>query len=137
MTYEQWLAALCLWREGRGLSLPALSGMWHVILNRTSDPAKRWPRTIDGVILQHAQFSSFLQSDPNVTQFPKSPLPDAKPSPDWLAFLDCQTVVSTSLDPDATLGANHYEAEPGDKRPDWADPSKITTQIGPIRFYKL
>ena len=137
MNYEQWLAALCLWREGRGLSMPALSGIWHVILNRANDSAKRWPQSIPGVILQHAQFSSFLQSDPNVTKFPVPPV-SGPASPDWNAWLDCQTVVSSSLDPDSTLGANHYESLPADaERPAWADPAKMTTQIGPIRFYKL
>lgn len=138
MSYSEWLAAICLWREGRGLSLSALAGIWNVIQNRMNDAHNRWPKTISGVITQHAQFSSFLQSDPNVTKFPVEPSPGKPASPDWNAFLDCMTVVTGALNPDNTNGANSYESLPADAdKPDWADPSKMTVQIGPIRFYKL
>lgn len=138
MNYEQWLAALCLWREGRGLSLSALSGIWHVIQNRATDEQRRWPRTIAGVILQHAQFSSFLATDPNATKFPLPPTPPQGASADWAAFLDCMTVVSSELDADGTMGANAYESLPPESvKPAWAAPDKVTVQIGPIRFYRL
>lgn len=137
MNYEQWLAALAIWREARGESLQAKTGVWHVIQNRANDEHRRWPRSIAGVILQHAQFSSFLQSDPNCVRFP-IPSQDGAESLDWKAFLDCQTVVESPLNADPTEGANMYESLPdGAKRPTWAEPIKMTVQIGAIRFYRI
>ena len=132
MTYEQFLSALCLWREARGSSLPALTAIYHVILNRVADPAHRWPRTIPGAILQPYQFSSFLKSDPNVTKFP---IDDG--SADWKAWLDCCLAVSTLIGGDPTRGATNYESCAPDALPPWADPSKLTVTIGPFRFYRL
>ena len=133
MNYDQFMGALCLWREGRGQSKVALTGVWYVIQNRAADAKKRWPQTIPGVILQHAQFSSFLQSDPNVTKFP---LPGS--TQDWRAWLDCLDVVTVPIGGDPTNGANHYESLPPDAhKPDWADPEKISARIGSFRFYKL
>lgn len=137
MTYEQWLAALCIWREARGASIQAMHAIWWVIQNRANDPAKRWPRTIAGVILQPAQFSSFSRGDNNSVKFPAPPIDGAAPSPDWSAFLNCQIAVSTDLGGDPTGGATNYESEPIEARPAWADPDKLTATIGPFRFYKL
>lgn len=138
MSYDEWLAALCIWREARGESLAAKTGVWHVIQNRTADEQRRWPRTIAGVILQHAQFSSFLQSDPNCVRFPIQPMPPQTASADWDAFLDCQTVVESPLNADPTQGANSYESLPeGAKRPAWATVEALTCQIGAIRFYRI
>ena len=103
------MAALCLWREGRDRSPNALAAIWHVILNRLCDPAQRWPRTVPGVILQHAQFSSFLASDPNVTKFP---LNDG--GPDWKAWLKCCAAVTDPRSADLSNGATNYEDEPTD-----------------------
>ncbi len=141
LAYDQVLAALCLWREGRGSTVTAINGIWHVIQNRTTDTKKRWPRTISGVILEHAQFSSFSAGDPNAVKFPVEPatgLPGSLSSPDWKAFQDCMAVVQTVLAADSTNGANCYESLPPEAtKPAWADPDKITVTIGPFRFYKL
>lgn len=135
MTYEQWLAALCIWREARGESLQAKTGVWHVIQNRVNDEHRRWPRSIPGVILQHEQFSSFNAGDPNAVRFP---IPLAPESADWLAFLDAQLAVESPLNADPTNGANAYESLPeGAKRPSWATPEALTVTIGAIRFYRL
>lgn len=135
MSYEEFLAALCLWREARGCSLPCLTAIWWVIQNRAMDSRDRWPKSIPGVILQHAQFSSFTAGDPNATKFPMAtPIGNA----DWAAWLDCMVAVTTSLGPDPTNGGTNYESIPDPaERPAWADPSKITLELGPFRFYKL
>jgi Cell Wall Hydrolase len=99
---------------------------------------KRWPRTIPGVILQHAQFSSFSAGDPNAVLFPLPPASAAQPSPDWIAWGNAQIAVNTDLGGDPTNGATNYESLPeGAPRPAWADPTKLTATIGPFRFYKL
>ena len=119
--------------------MQAKTGVWHVIQNRAADPERRWPRTIAGVILQHAQFSSFLQSDPNCVRFPIPPTPPQDASADWLAFLDCQTVIESPLNADPTDGATFYESY--DSPPDpvkmpWFKSGNLTVQIGKIRFYR-
>jgi spore germination cell wall hydrolase CwlJ-like protein len=129
-SYENVLAALCLWREARGQSAAAKAAILAVIRNRVAD--KRWPNTLTGVILQPLQFSSFNSGDPNATQ-----MPNPKNAADWAAWTECCNVVDTPLIADPTMGATNYEScEPG-KLPSWAQPSKLTVQIGPFRFYKL
>lgn len=139
MNYEQWLAALCLWREARGSSVQALTAIWWVIQNRANDTHKRWPRTIPAVILQRLQFSSFNADDANVTKFPLPPKDEADtPTMDWIAWQNCCLAVSTPLGGDPTSGATNYESEPDPaKRPSWCQSNKITTTIGPFRFYRL
>lgn len=140
LTYEQWLASLCIWREARNLytNYPsALSGVWWVINNRLNDTKHRWPRTISGIILQPFQFSSFNANNVEANKFPTQPNPDLAASSDWSAFLHCMLVVSEPLGQDITKGANMYESEPPDKRPSWAIPELLTITIGSIRFYKI
>ena len=133
MNYDEWLSALCIWREARGASAAAQTAIYHVILNRATDAQKRWPTTIPGVILQLKQFSSFNVGDPNAVLFPNPYYIH-----DWEAFESCQAVVTAPLGGDPTLGANGYESLPeADRKPAWADPAKIVCTIGPFRFYKL
>lgn len=136
-SYNQILAAICLWREGRGQSKAALAAIYHVILNRVSDPKHRWPKTISGVIMQHLQFSSMtFPGDPNLLRMP---IDDG--SPDWLAFLDCQAVVATALIADPTQGATNYVSVDArgnipEGAKDWATADKLTYQVGPFRFFR-
>ena len=131
MSYEQFLMALCIWREARGTPKLTMQCIREVLENRAKDSSARWPRIIPAVILQHAQFSSFSAGDPNAVKFP---LPGS--GPDWTAWMNCEVVVT---DPPSSVagGANHYESCEPDKLPSWADPAKITLQLGPFRFYKL
>ena len=133
LTYTQWLEALCLWREARGvkpeLRKDALRAVLWVIKNRAASP-KRWPNGEIGVILQPKQFSSFNRVDPNATRFPQ-----AKNAADWAAWQDCcEVVAEPGADP--TNGANHYESCPEGQEPLWATkpPALI---VGPFEFYKL
>lgn len=133
MNYDEFMAALCLWREARGVSKTAMNAIWYVIQNRAADPQGRWPKTIPGVILQRMQFSSFNLGEPNSVKFPID-----NGGPDWKAWQDCCLVVTTPMGSDPTNGANHYESmAPGDKKPAWAQADKITLTLGPFRFYLL
>lgn len=131
LSYEQFLAALCLWREARNQTMPVMRAIYQVIRNRAAD--RRWPDSIPGVILQPFQFSSFNAGDPNATKFPT---PSA--AADWDAFQRCLVVVDAPLEADSTGGANHYESisDPA-HRPAWCKPEKVTLELGPFRFYKL
>jgi len=134
LTTSQFMEALALYREGRGESLPAKAAMLAVIRNRAVDPQYRWPRNSVSVIIQPAQFSSWNDDDPNHKVWP---IPGGNPGA-WQAWCDCCDVVTTPMTADPTMGATNYEAMPdGAPRPSWADPAKMTIQIGKTRFYKL
>ena len=136
MSYQQWLAALCIFRESRGSSAEVWNGIWWVINNRMNDAKRRWPRTIPGVILEHAQFSSFLQSDPNCVQFP---IPTNPPSADWKAFQEiCDTVVTVPpIGTDPVGGANMYQSMPEGQEPYWVKDATFTVAFGSVKFYIL
>lgn len=139
MTYEQFLCAICLWREARGYSRTIMVAILHVMMNRRTDLGHRWSRTLTGVICQPDQFSSFNAGDPNATKFPQPPQPGNLPSPDWKAFQQAMEVVMSEHEysDDPTRGATNYEScQPG-KLPSWALPDKMTLQAEPFRFYKL
>lgn len=133
LSYDQFLASLCLWREARGASLSAKTAIWFVLQNRAADPANRWPKTVHQVVVQPHQFSSFNANDPNVTTWP-----DERHPADWDAWKDCQTVVTTVIGADPTSGATNYHSiPPSQPLPAWADPLKITAKIGAFTFYRL
>jgi len=126
--YDRIMMAICIWREARGEPEIAKRGVAHVLLNRVTDPRKRWPSTPAAVVLQLRQFSSFNSGDPNATKFP---LPDDHA---WLVC--CEIVADPGSDP--ADGANHYHsyADPL-MYPKWADPHHMTAILGALKFYKL
>jgi len=134
LTTTEFIEALALYREGRGETMAAKVAMLAVIRNRANDPDHRWPRSTVGVITQPLQFSSFNSNDVNAGVWPT---PMGNPGA-WQAWCDCCNVVTTPMTADPTMGATNYEAMPdGVTRPSWADPAKMTVQIGKTRFYKL
>ena len=94
------MLALCVWREARGESPAGKALVAAVIINRSTDPAKRWPRTIQGVVCQPKQFSSFNVGDPNATLYPKES--DAS----WVESVEAAQK-AISANPPLTR-ANHY-----------------------------
>lgn len=134
LTASEFMEALCIYREARGETDAAKAAMLAVIRNRAAQsPKYGWPKNTTGVIVQPWQFSSFNADDPNAKVWPDSTSPGR-----WQAWLDCCNVVLTPMLADPTDGANHYEAVPDPaKRPKWADPAKMTCEIGKTRFYKL
>lgn len=139
LDYEQWLAAICIWREARGESMPAMRAVYQVMLNRTKDEQKRWPKTLSGVIMQRLQFTSMTgHGDANLVKFPVRPVPNVI-NLEWEAFQRAMIAVDTPLLADSTEGANHYESceFAGIPMPKWADPAKKTVTIGHFNFYKL
>lgn len=147
LTASEFVEALALYREARGESLPCKAAILAVIRNRTTDTQFRWPRTSIAVITQPNQFSSFSPNDPNAKVWP----PAATWTAQSQAWIDCCGVVQTPLTADPTDGANSYHSIPDEgynykdssgkdvklMPPSWADPSKMTVQIGKTRFYKL
>ena len=135
--YEKFLGALVLWREARGESIDARTAVWHVILNRTVDPQRRWPRTISGVILQPLQFSSMTApGDPGLRSWPTEPTPTQESAADWRAFGDCQNIVETDST-DNSEGSNMYHSDPPGQEPYWVKDSTPTVTFGALKFYRL
>ncbi len=123
MTYEQFLLALCIYREARGCDNVSRLGVKHVVLNRAARPGSGG---IAGVILAPHQFSSFSGGDPNAVKFPLHR---------EQAWLDCCALALTD-EADPTNGATHYHSAMA-QPPAWADPAKRTAIIGPFSFYRL
>lgn len=124
---EQYLLALCMWREARGETPLGQILVGQVIINRRNDKRKRWPNSIAGVVTQKLQFSAFNRNDPNSTLFPVSS--DSVFDFCWHAA-GMLLAASKPITP-----ANHYHA--GSVSPKWADPAKITNREGNHVFYCL
>lgn len=122
---NRFLLALCIWREARGETPRGRRLVGQVIVNRVCD--KRWPNTVEGVILQPWQFSSFNKNDPNVALYPTST------DPSWP---DCVAAADAVLDEAAIFtNANHYHVAGLD--PAWRDARKVVAVEGHHVFYAL
>jgi hypothetical protein len=129
LTQDQWMGALCLWREARGCTHESRLGVYWVLLNRVRDPRRRWPGNLTDVVLEPKQFSSFNVGDPNSVKFPNST---------DVAFEACCEIAQSPGVSDPTIGATNYHSIPeGKPLPAWADPAKLTITIGPFKFYRL
>jgi spore germination cell wall hydrolase CwlJ-like protein len=129
---REFMLALCCYREARGESPLGKALVCQTILNRTRDLKKRWPRTIQGVVCQPLQFSSFNRNDPNVTVYPTEGEP---------AWIECVGASQRALAADPPLTtANHYLTTSLFKsklKPLWADPSKVLITEGHHVFLEL
>lgn len=124
----RFLLALCVWREARGETDRGMRLVAQVIVNRSTDPLRRWPRTIPDVILQPLQFSSFNHNDPNATLLPRSD------DPTWPRCVAVLQPIFDTFQPPITK-ANHYHVR--GLEPSWADPAKVTEVEGRHVFYCL
>jgi spore germination cell wall hydrolase CwlJ-like protein len=138
-SYEDFLLALCIWREARGQANITWIAIKHVILNRVAHPAGPYSKckTITQTILRNAypsrvaaQFSSFNRGDAN-----SSLLPDPGYSADWRAFQDICTVVGMQT-ADPTGGADAYY-DTSIPPPVWATQENFLCHLGAFKFHKL
>jgi spore germination cell wall hydrolase CwlJ-like protein len=122
-----WWLALATWREARGESLLGKALVATVIINRSQDSKRRWPRTIQGVVRQKKQFSSFNDDDPNSKLYPVE---------SDISWEDSVKAVTTAIEADPPItDANHYCVTT--INPPWADPTKITEVEGNHKFFLL
>jgi len=122
--------ALCIWREARGESLAGQIGVAYVIMNRVKKPSW-WGKDLMSVIFKKWQFSSL--TDPNDRQLVVWPLAiDGS----WKRCLEVACNVIDKNFPNMVRGADHYY-DISIPPPKWADPLKLVTQIGRLRFYDL
>lgn len=131
--FESWLFCLCLWREARGVSDDAITGVACSIRNRTLAPAW-WNGETAGsymaVILGPRQYSSFNRLDPNSTKFPfenDTVMP---------RIAQIAQAVLDGTQPDCVAGAQSYY-DVSITPPDWTRGMEFTVQLGPFKFYKV
>lgn len=125
------LIARTIYGEARGeKSFNSLKAIGHVILNRTRDH-KKWPSTIEDVILQKGQFSCWNQTDPNFYKIQSVSFNNK-------LFLKCfkAALHSYFAQDDVTKGANHYHAR--EVSPWWAKKKNmvLVAQMDRHIFYK-
>jgi hypothetical protein len=129
--YDDFIAALTVWREARGEPPDGRLAVAMVIRNRMKDP--RWPDSASNVCLQAKQFSCFNLGDPNSVLFPTATGDESWKS-SCVAWMKSKHLSLAS--DDLTHGANHY-LNPNAGRPNWLDSSKVTMKIGNHTFLKL
>lgn len=141
--YKWVLLALCLWREARGCSHDQKRAVAHVITNRASglNPKQYGGPSLVGVVTAPYQFTSISPPHSSVTSFAEWINATTWPQESDLNWAECCSIADSigkgTDGPDPTNGANHYYTEPISAVPVWADPSKMTLQSGPFRFFKL
>jgi N-acetylmuramoyl-L-alanine amidase len=130
------LLELCIWREARGESFDGKRGVAHVIRNRTQI-STWWNGRIAGsvqrVVLQPYQFSSFNSGDPNADKWPMDT------DTEFVESSVVATLVWLGKNPDNTDGATHYYDISIDWPEAWGPQSGFvnTLNVGRLRFWKL
>ena len=130
--YEFTLLALCVWREARGETTDAKSGVAWTIRNRVLHPSW-WGVDWVSVILKPFQFSSFNRIDVNSTKWP------APSDTAWHACMEAAEEAYSGSTADPTSGATHYFDKSLDSEPPgWATDDSMThvCDLGNFHFYK-
>lgn len=118
-----------VWGEARGEPAKGIIAVTWVILNRYHD--SRWPDGVLDVCMQSKQFSVWNDRDINRVKMMRTNVNSSK----MLEVTSLVSGVLAGMYADPTGGANHYHHK--NINPSWANPNKITAQIGNHRFYKL
>lgn len=123
MNTDDFIHALCIWREARGEGITGMQAVSNVIRNR----AKKSKLTIYEEITKPLQFSAITaKGDPMLNVYPKS---------NDKQWLEAQDIVDTENLEDITNGATHY-FNPNVVMPSWADKLTKIGSIGNHDFYK-
>lgn len=123
---DDFILALCLWRESRGEGEQGMQAVANVVCNRVAVNGSSVYREVT----KPWQFSSITaHNDPQLGLYPISD------DPNWiLAVAVAHSVMNGTL-PDITNGATYY-FNPSVVRPAWAADMQQTAQIGKHVFYK-
>lgn len=136
------LLALLIFGEARGEPIEGQVGVANVVKNRVKQRVSTWKYEI----LKPKQFSCFNSNDPNRAYLEnlveKGPIIlSGKEAKIWEQCLWISEGILLDKLLDNTKGANHYLTKELfnnlGKRPEWADPKKITTILGGHVFLKL
>lgn len=126
-TWDDGVAIRTLYGEARGESVEGRKAVAHVILNRQK--TGRWGKTLAQVCLKKAQFSCWLQTDPNWKVI--TSLSDY----DTIMIEMAAALNAARQEPDPTNGATHYYAVSMPTAPAWTLGAKFECQIGHHKFY--
>ena len=128
------LLALTLQLEAGGEGSQGMQAVGNVIMNRVRD--RRWPGSIQGVILQPLQFSVWNNQSPQDALNKINRLPANHPRRKQFnqAYAIAQKIRAGTL-PDITGGANHYHTPA--VSPSWKNPRRVTVRNWGHIFYKL
>lgn len=134
MTLDQivsiFILALVIWRESRGESAIARSGVAHSIMNRVKRPSW-WGSDVLSVCTKKWQYSSMTDPhDPQLTTWP------ASNDPSWQQCLQLADDVISGKATNPVPGADSYY-DVSIPAPKWADDKSFVGQLGKIRFYNL
>lgn len=131
--------ARTIWAEARGEGYIGMQAVANVIMRRWAlrqegrgyasfGPVKA---TVKQICLAPDQFSAWRAGDPNREAA-------LRVTPANMVFYMAQQIASRALFgylDDVTYGADHYHTKA--VKPSWASASRVTTEVGEHRFYKL
>ena len=124
---DQFIGALCAWRENRGGGTQGMQSVFNVLMNR----AKKDGTTIAFEAERRLQFSSMTaQGDPNLLIYPEDG------DPQFAQALDLATEAAAGTLSDLTFGATSYYAESMKTPPYWAASIQMTVAIAGQVFYR-
>lgn len=128
MLWDDMTAVRTLYGEIRGGDSMAQRAVAHVIFNRLA--SKRWGTNLAQVCLAKAQFSCWLQSDPNWKLL--TSISDFDPKMIELAG----ALSAARHEDDFTKGATHYHSASMAKAPIWTLGATLTGEWGNHKFYR-
>jgi N-acetylmuramoyl-L-alanine amidase len=128
MTLDEFIAACTLYGECRGEPLVGQQAVAHVLVNRKA--SGKWGPSFQSVCQSHAQFSCWLQSDPN---YPKM-LSLSSDDPELKYLL--AVLRSATPEVDFTNGAMFYYSPRVIAQPLWAKSMVLCGQFGNQIFLK-
>lgn len=126
--------ASCVLGEAEGEDLVGKRAVAYVIMNRAED--RRWPDDPAEVCLQKLQFSCWNVGSPRIPAMfrPQGHVAEQI----WNDCFRAAFEAMFKLEPDPSMGANHYLAPRSLKKlPSWAVPAKQVAKLGDHVFYLL
>lgn len=123
MNTDDFIHALCIWREARGEGIQGMQAVSNVIRNR----ARRSGLTIYQEVTKRFQFSAITA--------PGDPMLNVYPDRDDKQWLAAQDIVDNEHIEDITQGATHY-FNPQVVLPAWSASLTKVCSLGNHDFYK-
>lgn len=124
---DQFVLALCAWRENRHGQEPGMQSVMNVIVNRVAKNSS----SVYAEAVKFEQFSSITApSDPQLAIWP------SENDPQWLLAQALSTKALSNVLPDITGGALSYVAVSLEPKPRWCSLMTETATIAGQVFFK-
>ncbi len=121
---EKRFLARTIYGEARGADEELKRETARVVLRRVRD--KRWPNSVQEVVLQRKQFSCFNPEDPNWYKVW---------NPKGQTWQECQRIAGEELEKRLSKGANHYHTNK--VNPNWSRNKTPVKKIQNTLFFNL